>query len=238
MTERPELPANPVFVSLDTPDLDQALSWAEALRGHVGGVKTGLEFFSANGADGVKRIVELGMPVFLDLKYHDIPNTVASAVRAVAGLGTCIVNVHASGGPAMLEAALEAAETTGGANRPLMIAVTVLTSLDDGDMSAVGQTGPIPDQVARLAKLTQACGLDGVVCSPAEITIIREACGPDFKLIVPGIRPTWSATGDQKRITTPRQARDLGADVLVIGRPIVAADDPVAAAIRIAEELG
>ncbi len=238
MTERPALPANPVFVALDTPDLDQALVWAEALRGHVGGVKAGLEFYSANGADGVKRIIELGMPVFLDLKYHDIPNTVASAVRAVAGLGLCIVNVHASGGPAMLEASLEAAESVAGASRPLMIAVTVLTSLDENDLSTVGQVGPAAEQAVRLARLTRDSGLDGVVCSPAEITIIREACGPDFKLIVPGIRPEWSATGDQKRFTTPREARDLGADVLVIGRPITAADDPVAAAARIAEELG
>ncbi len=238
MTDRPALPANPVFVALDTPDFDQALAWAEALRGHVGGVKAGLEFFSANGADGVKRIIDLGMPVFLDLKFHDIPNTVASAVRAVAGLDLCIVNVHASGGPAMLEAALESAESVAGANRPLMIAVTVLTSLDEDDLGAVGQSGPIPDQVVRLARLTQDSGLDGVVCSPAEIEIIRAACGPDFKLIVPGIRPEWAATGDQKRFTTPRQARDLGADVLVIGRPITAADNPAAAAARIAEELG
>ena len=238
MTNTPDLPANPVFVALDTPDLDQALAWAGAVRGHVGGVKTGLEFFSANGADGVHRIVDLGLPVFLDLKFHDIPNTVAGAVRAVAGLGAGIVNVHASGGPAMLDAAREAAETAGGATRPLVIAVTVLTSMDDSDLDAVGQKSPASEQVVRLAQLSQAHGLDGVVCSPAEIEPLRAACGPDFKLIVPGIRPDWAATGDQKRITTPRQARDRGADILVIGRPITGADDPAAAANRIAEELG
>lgn len=238
MTDTPNLPANPIFVALDTPDLDRALAWAAAVRGHVGGVKTGLEFFSANGADGVKAIVDLGLPVFLDLKFHDIPNTVAGAVRAVAGLGTSIVNVHAAGGPAMLEAAREAAETVGGAQRPLVIAVTVLTSMDDTDLTAVGQTPPAVDQVVRLAKLSQDHGMDGVVCSPAEIEPIRAACGADFKLIVPGIRPDWAASGDQKRITTPSQARDRGADILVIGRPITGDDDPAAAAARIVEELG
>jgi orotidine-5'-phosphate decarboxylase len=238
MTDTPNLSANPVFVALDTPDLDQALAWAGAVRGHVGGVKTGLEFFSANGADGVKAIVDLGLPVFLDLKFHDIPNTVAGAVRAVAGLGASVVNVHASGGPAMLEAAREAAETAGGAQRSLVIAVTVLTSMDNDDLTAVGQTPPATDQVVRLAQLSQNHGMDGVVCSSAEIEPIRDACGADFKLIVPGIRPDWAASGDQKRITTPRQARDRGADMLVIGRPITGADDPAAAAMRIAEELG
>ena len=238
MTKQPTLPANPVFAALDTPDLDQALAWAAALRGHVGGVKTGLEFFSAHGADGVRRIVDLGLPVFLDLKFHDIPNTVAGAVRAVADLGTAIINVHAAGGPAMLAAAREAAEKSHGDSRPLVIAVTVLTSLDDSDLAVVGQSVPARDQVVRLAQLSQSEDLDGVVCSPAEITAIRAACGPDFKLIVPGIRPDWAATGDQKRITTPAQARDDGADVLVIGRPITGADDPAMAAARIAEELG
>jgi orotidine-5'-phosphate decarboxylase len=238
MTNQPKLPANPVFAALDTTDLDQARAWAEALRGLVGGVKTGLEFFSANGADGIRAIVDFGLPVFLDLKFHDIPNTVAGAVRAVADLDTAIVNVHAAGGPAMLAAAREAAEQSGGAQRPLVIAVTVLTSLDDSDLKAVGQSVPAREQVVRLAQLVQSEGLDGVVCSPAEISAIRAACGPDFKLIVPGIRPDWAATGDQKRITTPAQARDDGADVLVIGRPITGADDPAAAAARIAGELG
>jgi orotidine-5'-phosphate decarboxylase len=230
------LPDNPVFVALDTTDLDQAIAWANAAQPHVGGVKLGLEFFNSNGPDGVRRIVDLGLPVFLDLKFHDIPNTVAGAVRAVTGLGAAIVNVHASGGSAMLTAAAEAAAEYG-ENRPLVIAVTVLTSLDDGDLASVGQAAPAASQAERLARLTLSCGLDGVVCSSAEITALRAACGKDFRLIVPGIRPTWASAGDQKRIMTPRQARDLGANILVIGRPITGSDDPAAAAARIAEEL-
>ncbi|NKB50498.1 MAG: orotidine-5'-phosphate decarboxylase [Alphaproteobacteria bacterium] len=230
------LPKNPVFVALDTVDLNQAIAWADAVRPSVGGVKLGLEFFKSNGPDGVRRVVDLGLPVFLDLKFHDIPNTVAGAVRAVTGLGAAIVNVHAGGGPAMLKAAAAAAAEYG-SDRPLVIAVTVLTSLDDGDLAAVGQTGPAASQVERLARLTQSCGLDGVVCSPAEIATLRAACGDGFRLIVPGIRPAWASRGDQKRIMTPRQARDLGADILVIGRPITGSDDPAAAAARIVEEL-
>ena len=230
------LPKNPVFVALDTADLNQALAWAGALRHHVGGVKVGLEFFNGNGPDGVRRIVDLGLPVFLDLKFHDIPKTVAGAVRAVAGLGVAIVNVHASGGSAMLVAAATAAAEHG-AGRPLVIAVTVLTSLDDDDLASVGQAGPPASQAERLARLTQSSGLDGVVCSPAEIALLRATCGDGFRLIVPGIRPAWASSGDQKRIMTPREAYDLGADILVIGRPITGADDPAAAAARIGEEL-
>ena len=230
------LSENPVFVALDTANLDQAIAWAGAVRPCVGGVKLGLEFFNSNGLAGVRQIVDIGLPVFLDLKFHDIPNTVAGAVRAVAGLGAAIVNVHASGGPAMLRAAAEAAAEFG-ANRPRVIAVTVLTSLDDNDLASVGQVGPAASQVERLAQLTQSCGLDGVVCSPAEIAALRAACGTEFYLVVPGIRPAWASADDQKRFMTPREARDLGADVLVIGRPITGSDDPAAAAARIAEEL-
>jgi len=162
--------------------------------------------------------------------------SLTGAVRAVAGLGTAIVNVHASGGPAMLSAAAEAAAEQG-ADRPLVVAVTVLTSLDDDDLATLGQAAPAAAQVERLARLAQSCGLDGVVCSSAEIAALRAACGNGFRLIVPGIRPAWAGAGDQKRIMTPREARDLGADVLVIGRPITGADDPAAAAARIADEL-
>jgi orotidine-5'-phosphate decarboxylase len=230
------LPENPIFVALDTVDVAQAAAWAEAVRPCVGGVKLGLEFFNSNGPDGVRRIVDMGLPVFLDLKFHDIPNTVSAAVRAVAGLGAAIINVHASGGSAMLKAAAEAAAEHG-ADRPLVIAVTVLTSLDDDDLAGVGQKGPAASQAERLARLTQSCGLDGVVCSPAEIAALRAACGDGFRLIVPGIRPAWASAGDQKRIMAPRQARDLGADILVIGRPITGSDDPAGAAARIAVEL-
>ncbi len=233
----PALPANPVFVALDTVDLDRALAWATSVREHVGGVKLGMEFVNAQGPAGIARIVDTGAPVFLDLKFHDIPNTVAGAVRAVSGLGVAILNVHASGGRAMMQAALAAAEETAGTGRPLVIGVTVLTSLDDSDLEDVGQATPARLQVERLARLTQASGLDGVVCSPQEIAALRATCGSDFSLIVPGIRPAGAATGDQKRIMTPRQACDLGADVLVIGRPITQAADPAAAAAAIAEEL-
>lgn len=233
----PALPDNPVFAALDTVELDRALGWATAIRPHVGGVKVGMEFVNAQGPAGVARIVETGTPVFLDLKFHDIPNTVAGAVRAVAGLGVAILNVHASGGRAMMQAALAAAEDAAGPVRPLVIAVTVLTSLDDVDLAEIGQTTPARAQVERLARLTQASGLDGVVCSPREIAALRAACGPDFRLIVPGIRPAGTATGDQKRVMTPREACDLGADIIVIGRPITQANDPAAAAAAITAEL-
>ena len=232
---------NPIYVALDTVDLDAAQSLAEAVRGHVGGIKLGLEFFNANGPSGVAKIVETGLPVFLDLKLHDIPNTVAGAVRAVVPLGVAILNVHASGGAAMMraanEAASEASEATGIAP-PLLIAVTVLTSFDENDLRSVGQHRPASEQVIRLAQLTQVCGLGGVVCSPAEASLLRYACGADFKLVVPGIRPAGADAQDQKRIATPAQARADGADILVIGRAITSADDPARAAAAIAAELG
>ena len=224
-----------LFVALDTPDLDRALSWAAALRDHVGGLKLGLEFYAANGPDGVRRLAAFGLPVFLDLKFHDIPNTIAGAVRAAAGLGVAMLNVHAGGGPAMLRAAVGAAATA--VPRPLVLGVTVLTSLDDGDLEEVGQRGPAPEQAMRLAGLTRDCGLDGVVCAPADVAKLRSEFGPDMTLVVPGIRPDWAAAGDQKRIMTPAAALAAGADVLVIGRPITGADDAAAAARRIADAL-
>ena len=231
---------NRILVALDTTDVDQATALAEKLRGLVGGVKLGLEFISANGPQGVKAVSASGQPLFLDTKFHDIPNTVAGAIRSVAPLAPSIVNIHASGGPAMMtaarEAALEAAEAHG-VPAPLVIAVTVLTSLDDADLAAVGQRNPAEKQAVRLAELAQECELDGVVCSPKEILAIRKACGDDFKLIVPGIRPLWSTSGDQKRFSSPAAAIRDGADYLVIGRPITAAADPAEAAERIAEEL-
>jgi len=231
------LPDNPVFVALDTIDLERALAWTKAVRPHVGGVKLGLEFFNAQGPAGVARVVETGTPVFLDLKFHDIPNTVAGAVRAVAGLGVAVINLHASGGKAMMQAALAAAIEVAGDTRPLVTAVTVLTSLDADDLAAVGQTPPAAAQAEKLALLAQASGLDGIICSPHEIAGLRAVCGRDFYFIVPGIRPAGAAVGDQKRIMTPREARDLGADMLVIGRPITQAADPAAAAAAIAAEL-
>ena len=232
-------PRDAVFAALDTPDLGRAAALARALSGLVGGVKLGKEFFTAQGPDGV-RAVAGGERLFLDLKFHDIPNTVAGAVRAAVHLRPAIVNVHASGGQAMMQAAAEAArEAAEDAEvpRPLVLAVTVLTSLDDDDLAALGQKGPAQDQVLRLARLAQDSGLDGVVCSPREIAALRGACGPGFVLLVPGIRPAWADKGDQKRVTTPAEARAAGADYLVIGRPITGADDPAAAARRIVDEL-
>jgi orotidine-5'-phosphate decarboxylase len=241
MPPKPTSPAaaDRVFAAIDTPDLARAAALAQALRGAVGGIKIGKELFTAHGPDGVRGVAG-GERLFLDLKFHDIPNTVAGAVRAAVHLHPFIVNVHASGGRAMMQAAAEAAREAAedlDVPRPLVIAVTVLTSLDDADLEAVGQRGPAADQVKRLAALTQKCGLDGVVCSPREIKALRKLCGPDFALVVPGIRPAWAATGDQKRIMTPGEAIALGADYLVIGRPITSAPDPAAAARRVADEI-
>ena len=232
-------PADRILVALDTTDAAQALALAEGVKGAVGGVKLGKEFFTSNGPDGVRKVSAAGLPVFLDLKFHDIPNTVAGAVRAAAPLAPFMLNVHASGGRAMMEAAVKAAdEAAQGGPRPIMLAVTVLTSLSEEDLIEIGINNETKAQVAKLAKLAQESGMDGVVCSAHEIKVIRSVCGPDFKLVVPGIRPEWSAKGDQKRIVTPRDAVSLGADYLVIGRPITQSDDPIQAAKRIADELG
>ena len=228
-----------IFAAIDTPDLERARSLADQLSGEVGGLKIGKEFFTAQGPEGARRIAAAA-PLFLDLKFHDIPNTVAGAVRSACRLAPFTLNVHAGGGRAMMTAALEAARegaAQAGVSRPLVLGVTVLTSLDEGDLAEVGQVGTTGEQVLRLAALTQACGLDGVVCSPREITTLRAACGPDFVLMVPGIRPSWAATGDQKRVMTPAEALDAGASYLVIGRPITGADDPAAAARRILSEI-
>ncbi len=230
-------PSDRIFVALDTTDVGRAADLAAALAGLVGGVKLGKEFFTANGPEGVRRVVAgTALPLFLDLKFHDIPNTVAGAVSAALPLGPTILNVHASGGRAMMQAAANAVAEAPGP-KPLMLAVTVLTSLGDEDLIELGVTAGAEQQVVRLAELAQASGMDGVVCSAREITALRAACGADFKLVVPGIRPAWAATGDQKRIVTPAEAVALGADYLVIGRPITGADDPAAAAKRIGEEL-
>ncbi len=232
-------PQDRIFVALDTQDLGRAAALARELAGLVGGVKIGKEFFTAHGPDGV-RAVAGGVPLFLDLKFHDIPNTVAGALRSAIHLRPAFVNVHAAGGRAMLEAAVQAvAEGAEDAEvpRPRLLGVTVLTSLGEDDLGEVGQAGPLADQVLRLARLAQSCGLDGVVCSPREIAALKAACGPDFVLMVPGIRPNWAASGDQKRVMTPAEALAAGADYLVIGRPVTGAQDAAAAARRIAEEI-
>lgn len=236
MNTNPAPLLNPVFVALDTTDPDYAGQLAERVRGSVGGLKLGLEFFNAHGPDGIRPFTEIGLPVFLDLKYHDIPNTVAGACRAAASLGVSILNLHAQGGAAMMRAGLDAVKSVNPATR--LIAVTMLTSLSDEDLPTVGLTPPVGDQVLRLASLTQQCGLDGVVCSAHEIAVLRKELGPDFLLVVPGIRPAGSAVGDQRRVMGPAQARDAGASILVIGRPITAAADPAQAARDIAQSLG
>src|SRR6187200_2235419 len=178
---------NPVFVALDTPSLDRARTLAQTLKPYVGGVKLGLEFYGANGPDGVRAIAAAGAPVFLDLKLHDIPNTVAGAMKALAPIGAAILNVHASGGAAMMRAAAEAAGTA--EHRAKIIAVTVLTSLEDRDLPSVGVSATALDQAVRLAVLAKDSGLDGVVCSPHEIAAVRAACGPKFLIVTPGVRP-------------------------------------------------
>ncbi len=227
---------SPVYCALDTTDLSKAMALAAAVKPWVGGIKLGLEFFNANGPQGVAKLAGLGLPVFADLKMHDIPNTVAGGIRAVLPLGVAIVNVHAAGGRAMMKAAADEAAAAG-PRRPKVIAVTVLTSMDTNDLNETGVQGTPADQVIRLATLARDAGLDGVVCSAHEIAPLRKALGPDFMLVVPGIRPAGAATGDQKRVMPPAQAIRQGANILVIGRPITGADDPAAAARAIHDEV-
>ena len=227
-------PSERIFVALDTVDAGRALSLARGLTGLIGGVKLGKEFFTANGPAGVERVARAGLPVFLDFKFNDIPKTVSSAVTAALPLRPFLITVHALGGAAMMRGAVAAAAGTA---RPMLVAITVLTSLDDADMKELGLAGPILDRVLALARLARNCGLDGVVCSPLEVAALRREMGPGFKLVVPGIRPTWAVAGDQKRVMTPADALAAGADYLVIGRPITGADDPLDAARRIAEEV-
>jgi len=231
---------NPIICALDTTDIDEANELIEQLRGSIGAIKLGLEFFTANGASGVRKLEQHQIPVFLDLKFHDIPNTVAKAIKATAGINTFMMTVHTSGGRAMMQAAIDASMEVAyltGKDRPLIIGVTVLTSLDQADLNMIGVENNLNDQVTRLADLAQSCRLDGVVCSPYEITALRKQCGTDFSLVVPGIRPEGSAQDDQKRTLTPAEALTKGASHLVIGRPITQAKDPKTTAKAILESL-
>jgi len=225
---------NPVFCAIYTTDLGRARALAASLGGAVGGVKLGLEFFLANGPAAVRGVAG-GVPLFLDLKLHDIPNTVGGAVRAVAPLAPRFLTIHCGGGPEMMRAAVAAAAA--GSPATTLLGVTVLTSLDAGDLEAVGQRGPLAEQASRLALLARDCGVGVLVCSPHEVAALLRACGPDMVLVVPGIRPAGSGTADQKRVMTPGEAMAAGADWLVIGRPITGAPDPAAAARAIAEGL-
>lgn len=231
---------NPVICALDTQEVDEATAIAQEVMPQVGAVKLGLEFFTANGAAGVSAITRLGVPVFLDLKFHDIPNTVAKSIAATAGMNMFMMTVHTSGGRAMMQAAIDASDRVAqvtGKERPLVIGVTLLTSLDQDDISLLGFQSTVQDQVVHLADLAQSAGLDGVVCSPFEISLIRKKLGNDLTLVVPGIRPEGAAKGDQKRTLTPKEALERGADYLVIGRPITDAADRAGAAKTIAESL-
>ena len=223
-----------LIAALDTTDPVQAADWAAAVAPHCGMVKLGLEFFLANGVAGMR--VASGAPVFLDLKLHDIPNTVAGAVRAVLPLRPRMLTLHAAGGAAMLAAARTAAETAG-AERPILLAVTVLTSLDPAALAETGVAGGPRQQVLRLARLAMAAGADGLVCSPMEISALRDALGEVPILVVPGIRPAGAVADDQARTMTPRAAAAAGADWLVVGRPITRATDPAAAAAAMAAEI-
>lgn len=218
---------NPIICAIDTTDVAKAKNLVQAVHGSVGAIKLGLEFFTANGIAGVNAVAG-GIPLFLDLKFHDIPNTVAGAVRATASINAFMLTIHTSGGKAMMQAAAEAAKTL--PKKPMIIGVTVLTSLDGYDLESIGMQNDVGYQANKLTELAQDSGLDGVVCSPHEIEILRRQCGKDFKLIVPGIRPAGSAADDQKRVMTPKKAIQKGADYLVIGRPITEAKDPAQAA--------
>lgn len=223
--------SNRIFVALDTPDLERAKAMAARVRNHVGGLKLGLEFFAAHGAHGVREMSHVGLPIFLDLKLHDIPNTVAKAIQALGGLAPTILTVHASGGQAMLEDAKAAAPAA-----TKVVAVTMLTSLDDSDLAATGVQGRAHDHVLRLTDLAMRSGVDGIVCSGEEVEAAHRSWPKGF-FVVPGVRPANGDTGDQKRVVTPRQALDHGASVLVIGRPITQAADPDAAARAIVATL-
>jgi orotidine-5'-phosphate decarboxylase len=224
----------PLIVALDTVDAGRARGWADAVAPYAGLVKLGLEFFLANGAAGYRTII--GAPIFLDLKLHDIPNTVACSVRAVLPLRPRMLTIHASGGAAMIQAAEQAAAAAG-PDRPMILAVTVLTSLGHADLQATGVAATPADQVLRLGRLALEAGADGLVCSPLEVAMLRQALGASAKLVVPGIRPPGTAAADQSRIMTPAQAIAAGADWIVVGRPITAAGDPGKAAADIAASI-
>jgi orotidine-5'-phosphate decarboxylase len=231
-----------IILALDVDSAEASLALAEQLAGQVGAFKIGMQLFDSVGPQIVTRFNQLGAPVFLDLKLHDIPNTVAATAQVLTRLGVFMFNVHASGGREMMRAARAAVDQEAAAsklNPPLVLAVTVLTSLDQAALeSDIGLSGKTVEQVVvAWARMAQECGLDGVVCSPQEIAAVRQACGPAFKLVTPGIRPAGADAGDQKRVTTPRQAVSLGGDYMVIGRPITGASDPRAAASAIVREI-
>lgn len=227
--------SSPIIVALDFPNEKEAFALVDQLEPGRCRLKVGKELFTRSGPEFVRKLVKQNFDVFLDLKFHDIPNTVARACQAGADLGIWMINVHAMGGRKMLEAAREALPAND--SNPKLIAVTVLTSMGADDLKEIGLNHSPAEQVKHLATLTHDCGLDGVVCSPQEIALLREDLDTSFELVTPGIRPEWSVTGDQKRIMTPAQAMQTGSNYLVIGRPITQADDPMQALEKIEKEL-
>ncbi len=230
-----------IIVALDVQSVTEAQKLLDQLAGRVGYYKVGMELYNALGPSVVEMVAGRGGKVFLDLKFHDIPNTVARAAEVVTGLGVSIFNIHASGGKEMMSAAAQAAAKRAvelGVSRPMLIAVTVLTSMDERTLrEEVGVGRPIEDTVVAWSRLAREAGLDGVVASPREIRAIKLACGPEFLTVTPGVRPAWAAANDQKRVMTPGEAVAMGGDYLVIGRPITAAPDPVEAVERIVAEM-
>jgi len=229
----PSRPQDKIIIALDVPDTGGALRLLDSLGEPPALCKIGLELFTTEGPAVVKAVKSRGSDIFLDLKFHDIPNTVAHAVRSAAGLGVAMTTLHAVGGPVMMEAAAKAATGTD----LLILAVTVLTSMDTAQLSSTGISVEPKDQVLRLAGLAKDAGIGGVVCSPLEITAIRETYGEKLRIVTPGVRPSWAAVGDQKRVMTPAEAVTAGADWLVVGRPITAADNPTEAYARVVAEL-
>ena len=231
-----------IILALDVDSQEEALAAAEKLAPYVGAFKVGMQLYSMAGPEIVRRINDLGGEVFVDLKFHDIPNTVAAAGRVMTKLGCSMFNIHAAGGREMIKetvAAVKEESVKLNIPAPLILAVTVLTSISQPELERdmLIKDLKTEEAVVRWAQMAEQCGVDGVVCSPREIQPIRKACGANFKIVTPGIRPSWSEAGDQKRITTPRQALDLGADYMVIGRPIMQAPDQIEAAQRIITEL-
>lgn len=231
---------NKLILALDVKDDTQALAWADRLHDRVGFFKIGKQLFTSTGPAVVREIIKRGGAVFLDLKFHDIPNTVAAASVEAVRLGVKMFNVHALGGYEMMARAAEAAVEEAarlGIEKPILIAVTVLTSTSEEGLREVGISGSLQDEVKRLARLAMKAGLDGVVASPLEISLVKEACGRDFCVVAPGVRPSFASLDDQKRVMTPGEAIKAGADYLVIGRPVTKADDPLKAVRMIAEEM-
>jgi orotidine-5'-phosphate decarboxylase len=226
-----------IIFALDVPGMAEVRKWAGLLSGKVGMFKIGKQLFTACGPEAVRAIRDSGGEVFLDLKYHDIPNTVAMATVEAARLGVQLCNLHALGGYEMMATTMEALAKSCNENRPKVLAVTVLTSSNQETLAEIGIDTPVRDQVVRLAKLAKRAGVDGVVASPQEVPMIREACGSDFLIVTPGVRPAFASADDQKRIMTPSEAVSAGADYLVIGRPISAHSDPVKACDLIVDEI-